>query len=175
MSRSRGTNLTFWPEALEREAQRYLDLLERRLATLRLLAADLDESRLAYVTLDLRAMHQHIANQENLCTEVRMLDFELQETKRKLTGAAAAGEMPAALSKLEAQLDPASARQLELLLGGLKGIQADVRRLCRVHSELLRRSRRSVNVLLNFLAHYSGAYPLPMARGKGAPFVPLGK
>src|SRR5579872_3988692 len=157
------------------EVPRYLELLERRLATLRLLAADLDESRSAYVTLDLRAMHQHISQQEHLCTEIRMLDAELQAMKGKLTGLAAAGEMPATLGELEGQLDPSSARQLHLLLGGLKAIQADVRRLSRVHSELLRRSRRSVNVLLNFLAHYSGTYPLPAARSKGMPFASMGK
>jgi len=156
---------------MKREVQQYLELLERRLATLRLLAADLDESRSAYVTLDLRSMHQHIARQENLCTEIRLLDGELQGMKGRLRGLAAAGEMPATLSELEAQLDPRSARQLHLLLGGLKGIQSDVRRLSRVHSELLRRSRRSVNVLLNFLAHYSGKYPLPAARSQGRPFA----
>ena len=157
------------------EVQRYLELLERRLATLRLLAADLDESRSAYVTLDLRAMHQHIAHQENLCAEIRLLDAELQAMKGKLAELAASGEIPATQAELEAQLDPASARQLQLLLGGLKAIQADVRRLSRVHSELLRRSRRSVNVLLNFLAHYSGGYPLPITRSKGIPLASLGK
>jgi hypothetical protein len=95
--------------------------------------------------------------------------------KAKLAELVAAGEMPATLAELEAQLDPASARQLQLLLGGLKAIQADVRRLSRVHSELLRRSRRSVNVLLNFLAHYSGTYPLPVTRSKGIPLASLGK
>lgn len=156
------------------ESQRYLVLLERRLATLRMLAADLDESRSAYVTLDLRAMHQHTSYQENLCTEIRTLDSELSDLRGKLAGAAG-GETTATLSGPEAQFDPTSARQLHLLLGGLKAIQSDVRRLSRVHSELLRRSRRSVNVLLNFLAHYSGAYPSPAARIKAAPFASLGK
>ena len=160
---------------MKSEVQRYVELLERRLATLRLLATDLDESRSAYVTLDLRAMHQHIAHQENLCTEIRLLDAELRELKTKLTGRPSAGEMNPMFHSLDAQLDPTSARQLNLLLGGLKAIQSDVRRLSRVHSELLRRSRRSVNVLLNFLAHYSGTYPLPVLRAKGAPFASLGK
>jgi len=160
---------------MKSEVHRYLELLERRLATLRMLAADLDESRSAYVTLDLRAMHQHTAHQENLCTEIRVLDTELQGLRGQITGLAATGEISLKLSDLEAQLDPASARQLHLLLGGLKAIQADVRRLSRVHSELLRRSRRSVNVLLNFLAHYSGTYPVPATRFKGTPFVSMGK
>ncbi len=160
---------------MNREVQQYLELLERRLAILRMLATDLDESRSAYVTLDLRAMHQHISRQENLCSEIRMLDTELQNMKEKLRGLVAAGEMPSTLSELEAQLDPMSAAKLHLLMGGLKTIQADVHRLSRVHSELLRRSRRSVNVLLNFLAHYSGTYPLPLTRSKGAPFASMGK
>ncbi len=160
---------------MKHEVQQYLDLLERRLATLRLLASDLDESRAAYVTLDLPLMHQHISRQENLCTEIRMLDGELQSMKEKLRGLAALGEIPPTLGELEEQLDPMSARQLHLLMGGLKAIQADVRRLSRVHSELLRRSRRSVNVLLNFLAHYSGTYPLPLTQAKHTPFASLGK
>jgi len=160
---------------MKREVHHYLELLEKRLETLRLLATDLDESRAAYVSLDLRSMHQHISRQENLCAEIRMLDGELQSMKENLRSLAAAGEMPSTLNELEAQLDPMSARQLHVLLGGLKAIQADVQRLSRVHSELLRRSRRSVNVLLNFLAHYSGTYPLPLTRSKGLPFVSMGK
>lgn len=156
------------------DVQRYLILLERRLATLRMLAADLNESRTAYVNLDLRAMHQHTSYQENLCTEIRALDSELNELKGKLTESAA-GEATSALSGMETRFDPTSARQLQLLLGGLKAIQADVRRLSRVHSELLRRSRRSVNVLLNFLAHYSGTYPVPVPHAKGSPFASIGK
>ena len=158
---------------MKREVQQYLELLERRLATLRMLATDLDDSRSAYVTLDLQSMHQHISRQENLCAEIRLLDTELQNMKEKLRGLAVAGEIPATLSELEAQLDPRSARQLHLLMGGLKAIQADVRRLSRVHSELLRRSRRSVNVLLNFLAHYSGTYPPPLTQSKGMPMASL--
>jgi hypothetical protein len=160
---------------MKREVQHYLELLERRLVTLRLLAADLDESRSAYVELDLRRMHQHISHQENLCAEIRLLDEELNSLGEKLTRPATPGGLPSALSELQAQLDPASARQLELLLSGLKTIQADVRRLSRVHSELLRRSRRSVNVLLNFLAHFSGTYPVPAVGPKGVPIATLGK
>ena len=157
---------------MKRDVQPYLELLERRLVTLRLLAADLDASRTAYVNLDLRAMHQHISQQERLCTEIRLLDAELKSEREKLTDQGAPGELLVAGTQLEAQLDPASGRQLQLLLSGLKAVQADVRRLSRVHSEMLRRSRRSVNVLLNFLGHYSGTYPLHVVRPKWVPFPP---
>jgi hypothetical protein len=160
---------------MKHEVQRYLELLERRLVTLRLLAADLDESRSAYVELDLRAMHLHISNQENLCMEIRLLDAELRNLSERITGQTTPGEWPTSLGHLAGKLDPKSARQLQLLLGGLAALQADVRRLSRVHSELLKRSRRSVNVLLNFLAHYSGIYPPPPTRSKGMPIASLGE
>ena len=48
---------------MKSEVQRYLVLLERRLATLRLLAADLDESRSAYVTLDLQGFRSGSMNE----------------------------------------------------------------------------------------------------------------
>jgi hypothetical protein len=160
---------------MKREAQRYLELLERRLVTLRLLATDLDESRSAYVELNLQAMHQHITHQETLCTEIRLLDAELKNVTDTFRPPDPSGERASSLNELEAQMDPASVRQLHLLLIGLSAIQADVRRLSRVHSELLRRSRRSVNVLLNFLAHYSGNYPAAIARPKRMPLAAVGK
>ena len=160
---------------MKREAQQCLELLERRLVTFRLLAADLVESRSAYVGLDLPAMRQHIAYQENLCMEIRLLDAGLRNLSEKFTVADVPGEPSSSLRRLEQGMDPTSARQLHLLLTGLAAIQADVRRLSRVHSELLRRSRRTVNVLLNFLAHCSGTYPLPFSRPKGMPSVSMGK
>jgi hypothetical protein len=160
---------------MEKEVQRCLELLERRLVTLRRLAADLDASRSAYVALDLMAMRQHTANQEMLCLEIRAVDAELHDLKRKFAERSADGQAPAHLGELTAQFDPTSARQLHLLLGGLTAIRADVRRLSRVHSELLRRSRRSVNVLLNFLAHYSGTYPAALMKAGGIPLSSVGK
>jgi hypothetical protein len=156
---------------MEGEVRQYLELLERRLSALRMLATDLDECRSAYVTLDLQGIHRHISRQESLCTEIRALDTELLHMKKKLRGSATETAMPSTFSGLEARLDPESARQLHLLLGGLKAIQVDVRRLSRVHAELLRRSRRSVNVLLNFLAHYAGTYPLSLTQSRGMPLV----
>jgi len=155
--------------------ERYKELLERRLVTLRLLAVDLEESRKAFVELDLPAIHRHISQQERLCTEIRLLDGELKDERGKLVGDAAQGAPRATATKFETAADPNSARQLQLLLGGLKAIQADVRRLSQVHSELLRRSRRSVNVLLNFLAHYSGTYPMHIVRPPEWPVVPTVK
>lgn len=146
---------------MKREVERYLELLERRLATLRLLALDLDESRSVIADLDLKAIHQHVVHQEDLCSEICLLDGELKTLAEGLAGGSPGDVCAGALATLASELDPASARQLQLLLGGLAAIQADVQRLSRVHRELLRRSRRSVNVLLNFLAQYSGTYQAP--------------
>ena len=79
------------------------------------------------------------------------------------------------LAMLTRELDGASARQLELLLSGLSAIQADLRRLSRVHSELLRRSHRSISVLLNVLAQYSGTYQHPGDRSFPAASLQVGE
>jgi len=160
---------------MRHEVQRYLELLERRLATLRLLAAGLDEARSAFTDLNLEAMHQHIAHQENLCAEIRLLDTELRALKETLAGEPHADRPASEFEALARELDPASARHLQLLLSGLTAIQSDVRRLNRVHTELLRRSRRSVNVLLNFLANYTGTYSPLGSRGSLASSMQVGK
>jgi hypothetical protein len=58
--------------------------------------------------------------------------------------------------------DADSAAQLQQALHDLATVQRSVQRLNRVYSGLLRRSRRSINVLINVMANYAGTYyPLP--------------
>ena len=54
--------------------------------------------------------------------------------------------------------DAGSASQLREVLADLAAVQKNVRRLNRVYAGLLRRSRRSINVLINVMANYIGTY-----------------
>jgi hypothetical protein len=66
--------------------------------------------------------------------------------------------------------DAGSALQLRQVMEELAAAQKTVRRLNRVYAGLLRRSRRSINVLINVMASYLGTYsPGP---GRGALSVP---
>ncbi len=146
------------------DVNRYLELLERRLATLRLLATGLEESREAFTEMDLESIHSHVAQQENLCTEIRFLDGELEALKRQLSSELQRDVDLTSLRSFQGLLDPASERRMRVLVSGLNTIQADVRRLNRVQAELLRRSRRSINVLINFMSNYMGTYQPPANR-----------
>jgi hypothetical protein len=112
--------------------------------------------------MDLEAIREHISYQKSLCAEIRALDDELGVLRRQL--AAAAGLEPegmsvAAFAKL---FDADSAVQLRQVMDDLAGAQKSVWRLNRVYAGLLRRSRRSINVLINATANYLGTYnPLP--------------
>ena len=64
-----------------------LELLERRLFTMYLLAMALRESCEACTKLNLNEINRHAAYQENLCTEVRFLDREVGALEQKLAGA----------------------------------------------------------------------------------------
>ena len=143
---------------------RYLELLEKRLGTLRLLATGLEQSRIAIAELDLESIHSHVSHQENLCTEIRILDEELESLKSHLSSEYQRDIDLTDLTTLQGLLDPESERRMRMLAISLNTIQADVRRLNRVQAELLRRSRRSINVLINFMSNYLGTYQPPAAR-----------
>jgi hypothetical protein len=112
--------------------------------------------------MDLEAIREHISYQKSLCAEIRALDDELGVLRRQL--AAAAGLEPEGMSAIAfAKLfDADSALQLRQVMDDLAVVQKVVRRLNRVYAGLLRRSRRSINVLINVMASYLGTYsPAP--------------
>jgi CHAD domain-containing protein len=138
--------------------QRYIELLKRRAASLRLTAKELRECRESFTKMDLEAIREHISYQKSLCAEIRTLDDELGVLRRQL--AAAAGLEPQGMSgaAFAALFDADSALQLRQVMDDLAVVQKAVRRLNRVYAGLLRRSRRSINVLANVMASYLGTY-----------------
>ena len=139
-------------------ADLYVEVLEKRLAALDRLAEGLSESEDAVVAMDVDKVLQTIRYQETLCNEIRCFDLQLTALEEALSLALGIRLRWNAPQDLLPLLDGHSQRKLRLLLGGLENIQADIRRLNRIQAELLRRSRRTVNVLLNLTAHYTGAF-----------------
>jgi hypothetical protein len=149
------------------ETQFYLELLKRRVASLRLMAKELRDCRAALINMDLEATRQHISYQQGLCSEIRFLDHELEVLRRDLAqagGLEPEGMSETAFGKL---FDAGSGAQLRQIMDDLAQVQQRVWRLNRVYAGLLRRSRRSIHVLINVLASYSGTYSLPPRRPAG--------
>jgi hypothetical protein len=146
------------------ETQFYLELLKRRVASLRLMAKELRDCRGALIKMDLESTRQHISYQQGLCSEIRFLDQELGVLRRELAkagGLEPEGMSESAFAKL---FDAGSASQLRQILDDLEQVQRRVWRLNRVYGGVLRRSRRSIHVLINVLASYRGTYSRPPRR-----------
>ena len=145
---------------MQREIDRYLTLLERRLATLRQLATQIKESQVAYTAMDLDGITYYINYQENLCNEIRSFDDQIRALNKSLCVALDLELDLANPATLMSHLDESSQRKLKIVTQGLANIQADVKRLNRVQAELLKRSKRSINVLINMMAQYTCRFEL---------------
>jgi len=145
---------------MEREIDRYLNLLEMRLDALRRLATQLKESQQAYTAMDLDRITDYINYQENLCNEIRSFDEQIRGLHKSLCDALNVELDLAAPETLMAHLDESSQRKLRVVTQGLANIQADVKRLNRVQAELLKRAKRSINVLINLLSQYTCRFEL---------------
>jgi sugar-specific transcriptional regulator TrmB len=145
---------------MEPEIDRYLNLLERRLNTLRQLAIQLKESQDAYTAMDLDRITYYINYQENLCNEIRAFDAQIRGLHQSLCNALHQELDLTAPAALMPHLDETSQRKLKVVMQGLSNIQADVKRLNRVQAELLKRSKRSINVLINLMSQYTCRFEL---------------
>ena len=145
---------------MEPEIDRYLNLLERRLDTLRRLATQLKESQEAYTAMDLDRITYYINYQENLCNEIRSFDDQIRQLHKSLCDALNQELDLAAPDSLMSHLDERAQRKLKVVTQGLANIQADVKRLNRVQAELLKRSQRSINVLINLMSQYTCRFEL---------------
>ena len=141
------------------ETQFCLELLKRRLASLRLLAKELCDCRDSLISMDLEATRQHVLYQQGLCSEIRFLDRELGVLRQGV--AEAGGLKPEGMSNeaFATLFDASSASQLRQVTDELTVVERRVWRLNRVYGGLIRRSRRSINVLINVMASYMGTYP----------------
>jgi hypothetical protein len=135
------------------------------------MAKELRDCRDSLTGMDLEETWEHISYQQGLCSEIRFLDGELRGLRRQLAeagGLEPEGMSAAAFARL---FDAGSALQLRQIMEDLAGVQQDVRRLNRVYAGLLRRSRRSINVLINVMTSYMGTYsPRPGRNARSSPW-----
>ena len=151
------------------ETHLYLELLKRRVASLRLMANELRDCRDSLTGMDLEETWEHISYQQGLCSEIRFLDGELRGLRRQLAEAGGLEPEGMTAAAFAGLFDAGSAPQLRQVMEDLAGVQQSVRRLNRVYAGLLRRSRRSINVLINVMASYLGTYS-PARRRNAWPF-----
>lgn len=123
--------------------------MERRLQLLRALAVELSQSKRAMASLDLHEMEKRTLEQESICAEL----------------AFASSEIPAIATCVRGY--PESDQKQVLIDREMAAAAQDLTHAVRVHAALVRRSRRSIDVLMNVRStctseylNSSGAYPI---------------
>ena len=144
----------------------YLKLLERRLDLLGSLAMALRECRGDFIAMDLGAMERRIAEQEQLCARIRSLDSEISNMQARCSASASAPRSadPASRSS-SAEGNSDTDRQIRATMGRISAAQLELKRANDAHQAMLRRSRRTVQVLLNIFNSLSPTYAAPASVG----------
>lgn len=122
-------------------------LLGERLRLLDSLAVELRACSNAMVALDLDAIHQRVAQQEQVCQQIRSVDHEIEVLQQRWSAEERSEALPA----------------VKDLLGRISTAQTEVRRLNSAHAALLRRSRRTLRAMINFVNFYGGRYEVNRA------------
>jgi hypothetical protein len=161
------TSSTKWRDLVSQDIERFLKLLEQRLALLQLLAQELVDSRKEFVALDLDGMYRRISEQEELCRQIQRLHPAIQSLQQTCAA-------HLSLENHDAAGQAENAAWTERLTGVMQKLgttELEVGRLNQIHAAYLRRSRRTVNVLMNFIGGYAMTYARPASTESSASTV----
>jgi hypothetical protein len=150
------------------ESERYWRLLERRLSLLDALAKTLAESRADFIALDLEAIRGRIREQEQFCGQIRALDHDISQAQVQCARLAG---IPSASAEIRWPAVPGTERVLEEkireTLRRVAAAQGKLQQLNNAHQAMLRRSRRTVHVLLNLFQSHAPTYAAQVAPANG--------
>jgi hypothetical protein len=136
--------------------EQFLGLLEKKTELLDRLGNALRSARTDLAAFDLNAIEEGISEQERLCGQIRTLDAEVDIVQRRCAGLGQAG------GKIEEE-------RMRPVIERLARTQAEVQALNHSHEELLRKSRRTVNVLLNSFSAFAMTYAAPPQEANAGP------
>ena len=125
----------------------YISLVERRTELLQLLIASLRTVRDAVVTFDMRRLEAGIAEQQDLCARIRMLDTDIEKSRQSRDDA-----------------DP----QLRGAFQHMIATASVTHQLNHAQRSLLRHSRRTVDALMNSYRMFALTYADPAANRRAA-------
>jgi hypothetical protein len=150
------------------ESERYWRLLERRLSLLDALTKTLAESRADFIALDLEAIRGRIREQEQFCGQIRALDQDISQAQVQCARLAG---IPSASAEIRwpapSGTEPAVAEKIHETMRRVAAAQGKLQQLNNAHQAMLRRSRRTVHVLLNLFQSHAPTYAAQVAPANG--------
>jgi hypothetical protein len=150
------------------ESERYLALLEKRLLLLEALSKTLAACRNDFIVMDLESMQNRIQEQESFCSEIQSLDKHI--TDAQIRCANLTGVSPRTSEIFwpgGAGSDDGFRGRIRETMQRVAVAQTELKRLNDAHQAMLRRSRTTVGVLINFLQSYAPSYSAPPSRQTG--------
>jgi flagellar FlgN protein len=153
---------------MNKESERYWRLLERRLSLLDALTKTLAEARADFIALDLEAMRGRIREQEQFCGQIRALDQDISQAQVQCARLAG---VPSASAEIRwpavPGTEPALTEKIHETMRRVAAAQGRLQKLNNSHHALLRRSRRTVHVLLNLFQSHAPTYAAQVAPANG--------
>jgi chromosome segregation ATPase len=150
---------------MNNETQRYLELLDQRIALLEALAKSLVDARQDVVALDVNGLEARIVQQERLCEQVAALDGQLSGFAKQCLGTLQSEVQSEDNNQLHGQTENARTRaHLADIRAKMQATQHRVKELNATHQLLLRRCRRTAGALLNMYAKFEVTYAKPTAQ-----------
>ena len=150
------------------ESERYLALLEKRLSLLEALSKTLASCRNDFIAMDLESVQNRIQEQESFCSEIQNLDKHI--TNAQIRCANLTGVSPRTNEIFwpgAAAPDDGFRGRIRETMQRVAAAQTELKRLNDAHQAMLRRSRATVGVLINFLQSYAPSYAVPPSRQTG--------
>lgn len=145
------------------ESTKYLKLLGRRIELLSSLAQILTQSRDDFIAMNLGAMERRTAEQEQMCAEIRSLDAEIASLQARSAESAGTRFSAGVLCwPGSPDGDVHQDDQIRAMLGRVALAQAELKKINDSHQAMLRRSKRTVQILLNFFGSFAPTYSAPV-------------
>lgn len=138
-----------------------IELLQRRLALLRDLAASLEQVQTAVVRSDLRAWDGHTARQREICEALRHLEAEAFGNPAGAAAASKSRDQKAGMGLPEGAASAEVRERWKMLAKDLSQVELEVSQLNQVYGALLRRAGRTVQIFARVLASSAITYAPP--------------
>ena len=150
------------------ESERYLALLEKRLSVLEALSKTLAACRNDFIAMDLESMQNRIQEQEGFCSEIQNLDKDITNVQIRCANFAGVSPRTSEIFWPDAVgPDDGFRGRIRETMQRVAAAQIELKRLNDAHQAMLRRSRATVGVLINFLQAYAPGYSIPPSQQTG--------
>jgi hypothetical protein len=150
------------------ESEHYLGLLERRLDLLSSLAKALGGARSDFIAMDIEAIRGRIREQEQFCAQIHSLDNDITSAQVRCAKLSGVRVKTNEISWPQSgDSDEDIGARILVTMRRVAAAQTELKRLNDAHRAMLRRSHRSVNVLLNLMHSYAPTYAAPITPQTG--------